>query len=66
MVEYWDKQNRTIQEEFERWCSSGVFWLDDHSIFMELKIQNNDLPWWEWPDKYAVRDKKELVNWKKK
>ena len=32
---------------------------------MELKIQNNDLPWWEWPDKYAVRDKKELVNWKK-
>ena len=64
LVDYWDKQNRTIQEEFEIWCSSQ-FWLDDHSIFMELKIQNNDLPWWEWPEKYALRDKNELENWKK-
>ncbi|WP_269617253.1 4-alpha-glucanotransferase [Prochlorococcus marinus] len=64
LVDCWDKQNRTIQEEFEKWCSSQ-FWLDDHSIFMELKIQNNDLPWWEWPDKYALRDKKELAIWKK-
>ena len=64
LVDCWDKQNRTIQEEFEKWCSRQ-FWLDDHSIFMELKIQNNDLPWWEWPPKYAVRDKKELANWKK-
>ncbi len=53
LVDYWDKQNRTTQEEFERWCSKQ-FWLDDHSIFMELKIQNNDLPWWEWPDKYEL------------
>jgi 4-alpha-glucanotransferase len=64
LVDCWDKQNRTIQEEFEKWCSNQ-FWLDDHSIFMELKIQNNDLPWWEWPDKYALRDKKELAIWKK-
>ena len=63
LVDCWDKQNETIQEEFEIWCASQ-FWLDDHSIFMELKIQNNDLPWWEWPDKYALRDKKELENWK--
>jgi len=64
LVDFWDKQNRTIHEEFEIWCSRQ-FWLDDHSIFMELRIQNNDLPWWEWPDKYAARDKKELANWKK-
>ena len=64
LVDYWDKQNRSIKEEFEIWCSKQ-FWLEDHSIFMELKIQNNDLPWWEWPDKYAVRDQEELANWKK-
>ena len=64
LVDDWYKQNRTIQEEFEIWCSKQ-FWLDDHSIFMELKIQNNDLPWWEWPEEYAGRDKKELENWKK-
>ena len=63
LVNYWGKQSRNIQEEFEIWCSSQ-FWLEDHSIFMELKIQNNDLPWWEWPDKQAVRDKNELANWK--
>jgi 4-alpha-glucanotransferase len=64
LVDCWDKQDATIQEEFAKWCSSQ-FWLDDHSTFMELKFQNNDLPWWEWPEKYALRDKKELENWKK-
>ena len=64
LVDSWGKQNSTIQEEFEKWCSSQ-FWLGDHSTFMELKIQNNDLPWWEWPDKYALRDKKELAIWKR-
>ena len=63
LVDCWGKQNRGIQEEFKIWCSRQ-FWLDDHSIFMELKIQNNDLPWWEWPDKYAAKDKKELAKWK--
>ena len=64
LVDNWDKQKGTFQEQFEIWCSSQ-FWLDDHSIFMELKIQNNDLPWWDWPEKYALRDKKELGNWKR-
>jgi len=64
LVENWEKQNRTIKEEFKMWCSRQ-FWLDDHSKFMELKIQNNNLPWWEWSDKYAGRDKKEIANWEK-
>ena len=64
LVDCWDKQNKTIHEEFKIWCASQ-FWLDDHSTFMELKIQNNDIPWWEWPDKYAHRDKQALANWKK-
>ena len=64
LVDNWDKQKRSIQEEFEIWCSRQ-FWLDDHSIFMELKIQNNDLPWWDWPHEYAIREKKELASWKK-
>ena len=64
LVEYWDEQNTTIKEEFEKWCETQ-FWLDDHSIFMELKIQNDNLPWWKWPDKFAKHDKQELLNWKK-
>ena len=64
LVNYWDNQNKNIKDEFEIWCSKQ-FWLEDHSIFMELKIQNRNLPWWEWPHKYAFRDKRELANWKK-
>ena len=64
LVDYWGKQNETIKEEFNIWCEKQ-FWLEDHSIFMELRSQNNNLPWWEWPEKLASYDKKELANWKK-
>ena len=64
LVAFWGKQNATIKDEFDMWCEKQ-FWLEDHSIFMELKLQNNNLPWWEWPEKFAVYDKKELSNWKK-
>ena len=64
LVESWGKQNETIKEEFEIWCEKQ-FWLDDHSSFMELRSQNNNLPWWEWPEKFAACDKKELAIWKK-
>ena len=63
LVEGWEKQNSNIKEEFEIWCDQQ-FWLDDHSTFMELKIQNNNLPWWEWPEKFAMGDQREIENWK--
>jgi len=64
LIEYWEKQNTSIKEEFEIWCEKQ-FWLSDHSIFMELKIQNNNLPWWQWPEEFASYDKRGLENWKK-
>ncbi len=64
LVKNWEKQDISIKDEFERW-RINQFWLEDHSIFMELKIQNNNLPWWEWPHKFAIRDKEELESWKK-
>ena len=63
LIEYWEKQNPSIKKDFEIWCEKQ-FWLEDHSIFMELKFQNENLPWWEWPKKFAFYDKKELLNWK--
>ena len=50
LVDYWERQNATIKEEFYSWCEKQ-FWLEDHSIFMELRFQNNNLPWWKWPEK---------------
>jgi 4-alpha-glucanotransferase len=65
LVDCWEKQNSTIKKEFDSWCEKQ-FWLEAHSIFMELKVQNNNLPWWEWPEKFAVYDKQKLTSWKKK
>ena len=65
LVDCWEKQNSTIKKEFDSWCEKQ-FWLEAHSIFMELKVQNNNLPWWEWPEKFAVYDKQKLASWKKK
>ena len=65
LVDYWEKQNAITRKEFEIWCHKQ-FWLEDHSTFMELRFQNNNLPWWEWPEKFAVCDKKELAIWKEK
>ena len=64
LVEYWGKQSTTIKEEYEIWCKKQ-FWLSDHSIFMEIRSQNNNLPWWEWPDEFANYDDKKLAIWKK-
>jgi len=64
LVNYWEEKNPTIKEEFEIWCENQ-FWLEDHSIFMELRAQNNNHPWWEWPEKFSLYDKKEIINWKK-
>ncbi len=65
LVDCWEKQNSTIKKEFDSWCEKQ-FWLEAHSIFMELKVQNNNLPWWEWPEKFTVYDKQKLASWKKK
>ncbi len=64
LVKYWEKQNENVKKEFNIWCKEQ-FWLDDHSLFMELKVQNGNLPWWEWPENFANYNKKKLRNWKK-
>ncbi|BCO09517.1 4-alpha-glucanotransferase [Desulfolithobacter dissulfuricans] len=31
-------------------------WLKDHALFMALKEQHNQLPWWQWPTPLRKRD----------
>ncbi|ABX09037.1 4-alpha-glucanotransferase [Prochlorococcus marinus] len=59
----WPIQNSSSHKEFLDWCADQ-FWLEDHVMFMELRIQNNQLPWWEWPEDLALHNKKELNNFK--
>ncbi len=59
----WPRQSVEVKEEFHKW-SKKQNWLEDHSFFMELRRQNNGLPWWEWPKEFSLYDSKLLMQWK--
>ena len=59
----WDHQSLERHLEFDEWRLSQ-FWLDDYVCFMELSLQNNGLPWWEWPEKFSLHDLQQLAEWK--
>lgn len=42
--------------DFETFCENNKKWLDDYSLFMSIKGQNNDQSWWLWEEKYKKRD----------
>ena len=54
--ESWEKQSFEIHSEFKNWCKKQ-FWLEDHALFMQIRFDNNQLPWWEWPTEFASHDK---------
>jgi len=43
-----EQASRTHRAEFEGWCSQQP-WLDDFSLFMALKEDNEGQPWTQWP-----------------
>ncbi len=65
LVEAWPYQKIERHNEFKRWCDQQ-FWLEDHVCFMELKRQNNGLPWWQWQKAFAVHNHVAIALWKRK
>ena len=49
---FWEDQSSDRHNEFHAWCDKQ-FWLKDHALFIELRRQHNDLPWWEWPECFS-------------
>lgn len=41
-------------------------WADDYATFMALFLLNDRKCWWDWEDKYKLRDEKALSEFKKK
>ena len=52
--EFWKYQEPEKHSEFQSWCLKQ-YWLDDHVLFMELRKQFHNLPWWEWPEPYSKK-----------
>jgi 4-alpha-glucanotransferase len=49
-----------LRAEFDAFSLEQQFWLDDYSLYRALKISQDERPWYEWPDKFKLRDKRTL------
>lgn len=47
--------------ELDRWYRQQSHWLDDYALFMVLRRQHNNDPWFSWPQQYRKRDSIALI-----
>jgi malto-oligosyltrehalose synthase/4-alpha-glucanotransferase len=52
--------NTEEQESFQNFCVNEKVWLDDFSLFIVLKKQFKNKPWYEWSSQYRNRQASEL------
>ncbi|MDT8442049.1 MAG: 4-alpha-glucanotransferase [Desulfuromonadales bacterium] len=48
------------QHDFARFCREQNDWLDDYTLFMAIRQQQEQKPWWQWPRPLRRRDKSAL------
>lgn len=46
-----------LAEEFDYFCRSNAWWLDDYALFSALKSSFNQIPWNEWAEPLRLREK---------
>lgn len=49
-------ENPLLNNAFERFCENEKYWLDDYALFVCLKSEYKDLPWFEWPEDFKNRN----------
>ncbi|MHC5613517.1 MAG: 4-alpha-glucanotransferase [Nostoc sp.] len=47
-------------KEFEGFCDSKAYWLDNYALFMALKDANNNANWYTWEPEIVKRDPQAL------
>lgn len=52
------------RHEFETFCASRDFWLDDYAFFMALKGANEGRSWNQWESAIAKREPEALEHWR--
>lgn len=45
---------------FREFCRREAYWLDDFALYLVLKDQHDNKPWYEWPPEYKNRKAKAL------
>lgn len=47
-------------QEFNKFCQKYDYWLNDYSLFMALKLAQNNLPWYQWKKAIATYEIEEV------
>ena len=48
------------EEGYRSFCQEQAHWLPDYALFMSIKEQYSQRPWWEWPRPLRLREAAEL------
>jgi 4-alpha-glucanotransferase len=48
---------------FDRFCESQIYWLDDYALFMALREAHDDKCWTEWEPDLVKRKPLALIHW---
>jgi malto-oligosyltrehalose synthase/4-alpha-glucanotransferase len=49
-----------FHNEFIQFCKKEASWLDDYALYVVLKHQYKNKPWYKWPDDFKLKDKAAL------
>ncbi len=48
---------------FDNFCNSQIYWLDDYALFMALREAHQDKSWYEWEPDLVKRKPIALIHW---
>lgn len=60
ILQLWGKNCDVLDEEFSVFLEENRYWIEDYALYCVIKREHNDLPWFEWPEKYKNRDKRTM------
>src|SRR5437773_5528362 len=47
-----------LRGKFETFCQENEAWLDDYALYRAIKMSQEQKPWYEWANKFKLRDEK--------
>jgi 4-alpha-glucanotransferase len=53
-LHFQSKGNKTIKNEFDRFCQSEK-WLDDYALYRSIRKHFNNTAWYQWPSEFKNR-----------
>jgi len=57
------KANKKQQQEFQQFCSSHSYWLDDYALFMAIKEHLEGASWHTWDEDIVKRTPEAIAKW---